>query len=102
MEHGTGRIRILRAAGHPVRAWGARQARDLLMGLGDAGRRVKFVLHDGGAGRTAASGEVFGAAGAGMIRAARRRGWIRSWNGGPAAAAAGCRAGPWCGISGTW
>jgi hypothetical protein len=28
----------------------------------------------------------------------RRREWIRSWNGGPAAAAAGCRAGPWCGI----
>jgi hypothetical protein len=40
------------------------------MDLEDARTRVRFVVHDGDAGLTAASGEVFGAAGARMIRAA--------------------------------
>jgi putative transposase len=51
--HGTRRVRVLRAAGHPVRARVVWQARNLLTGLEDAGRRVKFVLHGRDAGRTA-------------------------------------------------
>jgi len=35
--HGTRRIRVLGAAGHPVQSWVVQQARDLLMDLGDAG-----------------------------------------------------------------
>jgi hypothetical protein len=31
IEHGTRRIRVLAATGHPARAWVVRQARNLLM-----------------------------------------------------------------------
>jgi transposase len=68
--HGTRRIRVLGATGHPIQAWVARQARNLLMDLEDAGTRVKFVLHDRDASLTAAFDEVFRAAGARIIRAA--------------------------------
>ena len=34
IEHGTRRIRILGATGHPVQSWVVRQARNLLMDLG--------------------------------------------------------------------
>jgi putative transposase len=70
IEHGTRRIRVLGATGHPVQAWVLQQARNLLMDLEDAGTRVKFVLHDRDASLTAAFDEVFRAAGARMIRAA--------------------------------
>ena len=46
IEHGTRRIRILGATGHPAQSWVVQQARNLLMDLEDTGTRVKFVLHD--------------------------------------------------------
>ena len=70
IEHGTRRIRVLGAAGHPVQAWVVQQARNLLMDLEDVGTRVKFVLHDRDASLTAAFDEVFRAAGVRIIRAA--------------------------------
>jgi putative transposase len=70
IEHGTRRIRVLGATGHPVQSWVVQQARNLLMDLGDAGMSVKFVLHDRDASFTAASGAVFQAAGARIIRSA--------------------------------
>ena len=70
IEHGTRRIRVLGATGHPVQAWVVQQARNLLMDLEDAGTRVKFVLHDRDASLTAAFDAVFRAAGARIIRAA--------------------------------
>ena len=70
IEHGTRRIRVLGATGHPVQGWVVQQARNLLMDLEDAGTRVKFVLHDRDASLTAAFDEVFRAAGARIIRAA--------------------------------
>jgi len=70
IEHGTRRIRVLGATGHPVPAWVVQQARNLLMDLEDVGTRVKFVLHDRDASLTAAFDEVFRAAGARIIRAA--------------------------------
>ncbi len=70
IEHGTRRIRVLGATGHPVQAWVVQQARNLLMDLEDAGTRVKFVLHDRDASLTAAFDEVFRAAGARIVRAA--------------------------------
>ena len=70
IEHGTRRVRVLGATGHPVQAWVVQQARNLLMDLEDIGRRVKFVLHDRDASLTAAFDEVFRAAGARIIRAA--------------------------------
>jgi putative transposase len=70
IEHGTRRIRILGATGHPVQSWVAQQARNLLMDLEDAGMRVKFVLHDRDASFTAAFDAVFQAAGARVVRSA--------------------------------
>ena len=70
IEHGTRRIRVLGATGHPVQSWVVQQARNLLMDLEDAGTRVKFVLHDRDASFTAAFDAVFQAAGAKVIRSA--------------------------------
>jgi putative transposase len=72
IEHGTRRIRILGATGHPVQAWVVQQARNLLMDLEDAGSRVKFVIHDRDASFTLAFDDVFMAAGARVIRSAVR------------------------------
>jgi putative transposase len=62
IEHGTRRIRILAATGHPVQSWVVQQARNLLMDLEDAGTRAKFVLHDRDASFTATFDSVFQAA----------------------------------------
>jgi putative transposase len=67
IEHGTRRIRILGATGHPVQAWVVQQARNLLMDLDD-GIQVKFVLHDRDASFT--TDAVFRAAGVRVIRSA--------------------------------
>jgi hypothetical protein len=66
--------------------WAVQQARNLLMDLEDTGFRVKFVLHDRDTSFTAASGAVFQAAGARVIRSAVQaprmnsimEGWIGS------------------------
>jgi putative transposase len=44
IEHGTRRIRILGATGHPVQSWVVQQARNLLMDLHEAGMSVKFSM----------------------------------------------------------
>jgi hypothetical protein len=72
IEHGTRRIRVLGATGHPVQARAVQQARNLLMDLEDAGTRVKFVLHDRDVSFTAASGAVLRAGGVRVIRSAVR------------------------------
>ncbi len=46
IEHGNRRVRVLGGTEHPVQSWVVQQARNLLMDLGDAGTRAKFVLHD--------------------------------------------------------
>ena len=43
IEHGSRCVRVLGATEHPVRSWVVQQARNLLMDLGDAGTRAKFV-----------------------------------------------------------
>src|SRR5258708_11275355 len=58
------------ATEHPVQSWIVQQARNLLMDLGDAGTRAKFVLHDRDASFTAAFDAVFQAAGIRVIRSA--------------------------------
>jgi putative transposase len=68
--HGTRRVRILGAAGHPVQSRVVQQAGDLLMDLDDAGMSGKFVLHGRDASFTAASGAVFRAAGVRVVRSA--------------------------------
>ena len=68
IEHGTRRITILAATGHPARSRVVRQARNLLTDLDDAGTSVTFTLHDRDASFTAASGAVVRAAGATVAR----------------------------------
>jgi hypothetical protein len=65
IEHGSRRVRVLGATEHPVQSWVVQQARNLLMDLGDAGVRAKFILHDRDASFTQAFDAVFQAAGAG-------------------------------------
>ena len=68
IEHGNRRVRVLGATEHPVQSWVVQQARNLLMDLGDAGARAKFVLHDRDASFTQAFDAVFQAAGIRVIR----------------------------------
>ena len=70
IEHGTRRVRILGATGHPVQSWVVQQARNLLMDLEDAGMSVKFVLHDRDASFTTAFDALFQAAGVRVVRSA--------------------------------
>jgi putative transposase len=70
IEHGGRRVRVLGATEHPVQSWVIQQARNLLMDLGDAGARAKFVLHDRDASFTEAFDAVFQAAGIRVIRSA--------------------------------
>ena len=70
IEHGTRRVRILGATGHPAQSWVVQQARNLLMDLDDAGTSVKFILHDRDASFTAAFDAVVQAAGARVVRSA--------------------------------
>ena len=70
IEHGTRRVRVLGATGHPVQAWVVQQARNLLIDLEDAGTPVKFLLRDRDASFTLAFDAVFRAAGVGVIRSA--------------------------------
>jgi putative transposase len=57
IEHGTRRIWVLGATENPVQSWVVQQVRNLLMDLEDAGTRVKFVLHDRDASRSAGPGK---------------------------------------------
>ncbi len=68
--HGSRRVRVPGATGHPVRSWVVHRARNLLMDLEEAGTRVKFVLHDRDASFPQAFGAVFQAAGIQVIRSA--------------------------------
>jgi len=70
IEHGSRCVRVLGATEHPVQSWVVQQARNLLMDLGDAGVRTRFVLHDRDASFTQAFDAVFQAAGIRVVRSA--------------------------------
>src|SRR5450631_2281558 len=61
--HATRRIRILGVTLHPTGEWAARQARNLLMDLGNGAHRAKFMIRDRGSNYTAAFDAVLADAG---------------------------------------
>ena len=75
IEHGNRRVRVLGAREHPVQSWVVQQARNLLMDLGDAGTRARFVLHDRDASFMWAFDAVFQAAGIRVIRSTGSGRW---------------------------
>ena len=61
--HATRRVRILAVTLHPTGEWTARQARNLIMDLGEQAHRVKFLIRDRGSNFAAASDAALADAG---------------------------------------
>src|SRR5690349_4896001 len=63
IEHASRRIRILGVTLHPTGEWSTRQARNLIMDLGEQAHRVKFMIRDRGSNFTSAFDAVLAGAG---------------------------------------
>jgi transposase InsO family protein len=68
IEHASRRVRILGATLHPGTDWIVQQARNMLMGLDEAGTTVRYLIHDRDASFSAAFDAVFTAAGIEVVR----------------------------------
>ncbi len=63
IEHATRRIRFTGITLHPTGEWATRQARNLMMDLGEQAGRVKFMIRDRGSNFAAAFDAVLADAG---------------------------------------
>jgi putative transposase len=67
IELDTRRVHLAGVTAHPNGAWVTQQARNLLVALGERGRRLRFVLRDRDAKFTRSFDEVFRAEGAEIL-----------------------------------
>jgi putative transposase len=68
IEHGTRRVHVAGITANPTGAWVTQQARNLLMGPGDAASSLTFLIHGPDAKFTAAFDAVFAAIGVRIIK----------------------------------
>jgi putative transposase len=73
IEHATRRVRILGVTLHPTGEWAARQARNLIMDLGEQAHQIKFMIRDPGSNYTAAFGAAPAMPGSGPCHATSGR-----------------------------
>jgi hypothetical protein len=68
IEVATRRVHLAGVTAHPDGAWITQQARNLLLALGERGRRVRFILRDRDAKFCRGFDDVFGSEGAEVLR----------------------------------
>jgi putative transposase len=85
IEVGTRRVHVLDVTAHPTGEWVTQQARNLILKLDDAGRKVKFLIRDRDTKFTRSFDEVFTGAGIRVLRtpprAPRANAYAERWIG---------------------
>jgi putative transposase len=72
IEVSTRRVHLLGVTAHPTGAWVTQQARNLMLELDDAGRKLKFLIRDRDTKFTRAFDDVFTGAGIRVLRSPPR------------------------------